>query len=386
MYFYLKDKSKEKTSIQLIYHCSSESNNFKISTGESISPEDWDFKSRMPFPKRGRDDLRAIRVVLERLISTLENRLNELKIQGISPTRENLRQAFSKKSVATKAVDIIDMFIAEKSKTTSAKWKEKYKGLKNRLKEYSPTINIDDINDSFVSKYIDWQIDTYNNTDNTLSRHVTFLKTFLLWATKKGYYHKEITYSVAKYQADDIALFESEIKKLEDYNCSGYLERTKDIALVGIYSGQRFSDYSIFERSDVVGNMLIKKAQKTGQESYIPLHPKLKKILNKYDWNLPKISNQKFNKYFKVLCEKAKINREFKKIEKRGGKKKTLYFKAWQVVSSHTCRRTYITLASQKGVPDEVIMKVTGIRDIKTLYKYKKISLKGVMDATEGLF
>ena len=49
----------------------------------------------------------------------------------------------------------------------------------------------------------------------------------------------------------------------------------RDMFLIGVYSGQRFSDYSVFEKADVRKGMIIKRAEKTETNSYIPLHPKL---------------------------------------------------------------------------------------------------------------
>ena len=42
------------------------------------------------------------------------------------------------------------------------------------------------------------------------------------------------------------------------------------------------------------------------------------------------------------------------------------------MVSSHTARRTFITLSAENNMPDHIIMKIVGISDPKTLIKYKK--------------
>jgi len=46
----------------------------------------------------------------------------------------------------------------------------------------------------------------------------------------------------------------------------------------------------------------------------------------------------------------------------------------YKCVTSHTARRTFITLASEANVPDHIIMGICGIRDSKTLKTYKKFN------------
>jgi integrase len=179
----------------------------------------------------------------------------------------------------------------------------------------------------------------------------------------------------------------SEVRNLEELELEREsLSRVRDLFLVGIYSGQRFSDYSVFEKADVIGNMIIKKAEKTEHESYIPLHPKLLVILEKYEWNLPRITEQRFNDHIKDICELAGMVGEFKETIYRGNNKETLYHKKFEMVSSHTARRTFITLAAEKGMPDHIIMKITGIRDPKTLLKYKKTSQRAVEDSMNKMW
>ena len=55
----------------------------------------------------------------------------------------------------------------------------------------------------------------------------------------------------------------------------------RDLFLIGVYSGQRFSDYSVFEKSDIQGDLIVKRAEKTENYSYIPLHDKLKRHIGK---------------------------------------------------------------------------------------------------------
>lgn len=128
----------------------------------------------------------------------------------------------------------------------------------------------------------------------------------------------------------------------------------------------------MFKKSDIVGNVIIKRAEKTDIKFYIPITEKLKKLLDKWDWRLPKVSNQKFNDAIKEVCEIAGFNEPVTKTIFYGNKKIEEIKPFYERVSSHTARRTFITIAANQGVPDHLIMKITSIKDPKTLQTYKK--------------
>lgn len=55
-----------------------------------------------------------------------------------------------------------------------------------------------------------------------------------------------------------------------------------------------------------------------GDNVEIPLHPFVDVILKKYNYNLPSISNQKFNTYIKEVSKVAKLKREVVIRQTRG--------------------------------------------------------------------
>lgn len=69
-----------------------------------------------------------------------------------------------------------------------------------------------------------------------------------------------------------------------------------------------------------------------------------------------------------------------------GKDKKEEVFPKWKLIGSHTARRTYITLMSERGMPDHQLMKIAGIRDVKTLQKYKKINDNTLIETSNKLW
>lgn len=405
MYFFLKERNSNKaTLIYLIYYLKNEGKNFKYSTGQKVHPDDWNFGDRIPKSKRGAGGVisKHILSVLSKFSDHLGDMIKECERENKPLRKEWLKNSFDQKfkhtvkkredkGVVVAVQDFIDT--KNKSKGQSKSWNQKYSNLKNKLEYFEEhkrrKIVFEDINQDWLDEYCGYLRTIKKkpfkpHNDNTLHRNINFLFTFLIWSEEK--YHKinlnKIKNEVKKYQPDDVFLTSDEVKRLEEIQLPRKaLDRARDLFLIGVYSGQRFSDYSVFEKADVMGDMIIKKAEKTESESFIPLHLKLESLLDKYDWNLPSITSQKFNPHIQEICEIAEINEQIKETIYRGAKKEIIYKPKAKMVSSHTARRTFITLSSERGMPDHIIMKITGIKDPKTLLKYKKTSQQSVIDS-----
>lgn len=172
------------------------------------------------------------------------------------------------------------------------------------------------------------------------------------------------------------------ISKLELTRFSMY-DNARDWLLIGCYTGQRVSDLFNLENAVLNNNIYTHKNIKTGKEVLIPNSLKLQEIIKKHNGNFPrKISHIKFNEYIKEVCKKAEINEivrgsklckelingkeEFRKIEGN--------YEKWELVTSHTCRRTLITkLMDEPLLKPHQIMVMTGHSDIKMLQRYNKI-------------
>ena len=106
----------------------------------------------------------------------------------------------------------------------------------------------------------------------------------------------------------------------------------------------------------------------------IPIHPEVRRIWDEYDGKLPNvISNQKFNQYIKEVCQAVGITDSVLKSITRGGKKITTAYEKWQLVSSHTARRSFATNLYRQGLPVVTIMAITGHRTEGAFLKYIKV-------------
>ena len=114
--------------------------------------------------------------------------------------------------------------------------------------------------------------------------------------------------------------------------------------------------------------------RKTNNYVTIPLHPVFREIWERWGGIPPVISNQKFNNYVKLVCKAARIRERVLKSITKGGRKTTTAYEKWQLVSSHTGRRSFATNLYKSGFPSISIMKITGHKTEAAFLKYIKVS------------
>jgi integrase len=172
----------------------------------------------------------------------------------------------------------------------------------------------------------------------------------------------------------NINLTELEIERL--YNCKleGDLEKVRDIFVFGCYVAQRHSDYSRISYKDIKDNYITILQKKTGNRIRIPLHPIAKKILDKYNGELPKINLQDLNESLKHIAKRSKITDKILIRETKGGKRVEKYYEKWELITSHTARKSGVTNALRAGVPMEDCMYLAGIKSPAVFKKYAGVT------------
>lgn len=161
-----------------------------------------------------------------------------------------------------------------------------------------------------------------------------------------------------------VFLNEKEIQQIINYTPTvDKVKKVKDLFLFQCFTGLAYVDMSKFDKSyiEIVhGHKVINSSrQKTDQEFITLLLPQAEAILKKYDYTLPKISNQKYNDYIKLLAAGAGIDKR---------------------LTSHAARHTFATYLLNKGIPIETVAKAMGHSNIRMTQHYAKLLGKKVVD------
>jgi integrase len=216
---------------------------------------------------------------------------------------------------------------------------------------------------------------------NSVGKFIKNLKVFLNKATEEGI-NENMAYKSHRFvkiqvEVDNIALTEEELKQIGNLDLSGkpYLERVRDLFLVGCWTGLRFGDLTSITPDKIQDGFISITQSKTGDRVVIPVHPVVTSILNKYGGMLPlAISNQKSNEYIKEVAKLAGLNAPVWQTEIRGGIKRNVKRERWELVKTHTARRSFATNLYKSGVPAHTVMKITGHKSESAFMKYLKLS------------
>ena len=257
--------------------------------------------------------------------------------------------------------------------TTKYKYNRCKKYTYNLLLEYfdkkQPTFN--DINYTFCEEFIEW-MSARDLCANTRGSHVKYIKAAMNEAYKNKLHTNEDFRNFRKEteQIDAIYLTNDEVTKVAELPLCGSHGLVRDIFILGCHTGMRFSDYSRLSLEHISDGVIHFITQKCKTPVDIPAHPRVIEILNKYGGTMPTISPQKFNAYIKDVCKEAGINESV--LVRKGGKH-TRHEK-WELVSSHTARRTGLTNMYKAGISTYRCMMISGHKTEQVFLTYLRIT------------
>lgn len=232
--------------------------------------------------------------------------------------------------------------------------------------------------------------DEYDDEDvmglrnSTIQKKLGFLKWFLKWATDRGYNtntdFKTFRPTLKTTQRKVIYLSKPELERLRKLEIPAglpSLEAVRDVFLFCCFSGLRHSDVYNLRKNDVKEDHIEVTTIKTGDSVSIELNNVTRDILRKYkDYPfadnrvLPVIQNQPMNRHLKDLCKLAGINEQIRITTFKGNQRKDEIKEKWELVGTHTGRRTFIVNCLSLGIPPNVVMKWTGHSDYKAMKPY----------------
>src|SRR5690606_12268943 len=95
---------------------------------------------------------------------------------------------------------------------------------------------------------------------------------------------------------------------------------------------------------------------------------------------------QHLNTEIKNLCKLAGIDTPTPVHSYRGASRETRFMPKYQTISMHTARRTFVSLALEKGLDVETIRRWTGHRDLRSFSAYVSIGEKRKKEAMAKVF
>lgn len=242
-----------------------------------------------------------------------------------------------------------------------------YKYIRNRerLAEYlisigKQDIKLKDITPSFVENFQNYCLKTLKH--NTTNKELKKLKRILEFAVKERYIDVNpfrLTLREEKIEYD--VLSKDDIDFLLKFDIrEDRLNKVRDCFVFQCYTGLAYSDMAQLTKDDITDDVIIKRRQKTDIQYVVPLLPVAKNILEKYNYQLPIISNQKYNQWLKFLGEITGIGKS---------------------LHSHLARHSFACLLLNSGVDMKTISRTLGHSSMKTTERvYAEMSNNTVVD------
>lgn len=380
----------------------------KHRTSIKIQPKYWDFKEeKIRSVAPGAIELNnSLTTSAAEIIKTVQREKDRNGLLSLNDYKKIIASCLdSDKSSydAGELHDLIEKFKTYKSFHNTEGTIQEYKTVFKALQDYqfinNVRLTLSDFNKDFFLHFEDFLSKKKNPKDDergllndTIYKYLATLKLFLSWCRDNGYTVHPDAFKIhtssfkRKSHNEIVVLTEDELDKLVSFDLSAHpkYERVRDIFAVLAFTGQRISDVMSMSKTDFFDNKWTFLSEKVKKMVVVPFNGYIAKalpIIEKYDYQMPTISTQKFNEYIKEVGELAGINTPVK-ITRFNGKNKVVIEKPkFSFMSSHMGRRTMVTILLSKGVPITLVQKITQHSDIRTLMKYESANTDSLIEA-----
>ena len=387
--FYLKDPASSGDTLIFLFFAF-EGSRLKYSTGETIKPSHWNANTmRVKKSVGGSTDINDW---LDKIHSSVKEIYRTMNTNGelISSTilRDKLDSIRHGKKERLTLFAFIETFIdsvtSSKKASTISVYRTTVKHLLAFEKYSRQKLDFESMNLDFYNDFSDYLIREKGFSTNSIGKYIKTIKVFLNEATDRGINQKldfkSKRFKVTTEDTESIYLNESEILKLNDLSLKDKikLERVRDLFIVGCYTGLRFSDFTQIKAENIKDGYFNIRTQKTDEFVSIPIHPMVKAIMMKYENEYlnslpPAISNQKMNEHLKKIGEMAELNDDVITSQTKGTLRVETKSKKYELITTHTARRSFATNLYFSGFPAILILKITGHKTEKVFLRYIKM-------------
>jgi integrase/recombinase XerD len=344
----------------------------EASSGIMVNPLLWDSKQQRNTSRTTSGE--QINQQLELQVASIRKAYLKLQLGNEDFTVEHIWDMFLGK-VEKKNENVIsyfEKFLAKQSKLIGkhiklSTWK-KFEYVCQDLRAFikasygKSDYPLNKLDQSFLDDFEYYLKTVKNQKQITINKGIQRFRKPIKEALGEGYMEKDpfVQHKPGRVRKEVIFLSTDELKLLEEHHFTQpRLQLVKDLFIFCCYTGLAYHEMANLKKEHIIkgfdGNEWIKmKREKTSKMISVPLLPKAKAILEKYDevsnHALPKFSNQKINSYLKEIGGIVGINKS---------------------ISHHMARKTFAsTVLLYNDVPMEIVSELLGHSSMKITQEY----------------
>lgn len=360
-------------------------------THKNIEDHYWDHNnqcSKKSFPSH-----LSFNTYLRTFKQKVDDIVNQCFINSQNPTTVLVKQLYTEQknrivNTCVSFFDYCEQFIEQSKKHKCHSTVKTYRTIVNKLLQYQSYSNVslhwNSFDLSFYYDFLHFYTSIQGYHTNGFGRVIKILKIILNDAFDNNIHqntaYKHKNFKVLTEEVNNIYLSQDELQRIIslDLSFNPTIQSVRDTFIIGCYTGLRFSDISKINNEHIYNDTIKIKTQKTDQWVTIPLLEPVKNIINCYRLSsngFPKVCcNDTTNKYLKQIGELAGLDDIVVKVRSKGKTRVEQRLPKYQLITTHTARRSFATNLFKKGVPSRVIMLITGHKTEKSFNSYIKIN------------
>ena len=356
--------SKHEVSVELCF-CAKRQRKY-FSTGVKVTTTQWSDASKMVIKRKDADELNEI-------IQAYRARANEIISKMVKEGCCDLNVVISQMNGEDEGTSFIEYCERRRNERKVCEHtKKRYDVFIKFLKTWGKIKSFQDCNVSKV-RAMDEYLHRQDKAQCTIYDYHKYLKLFINDAMIDGLIeqnpYKFLPFHIGKGEKQYVdCVTEEQFVAIKKLNLSTlHILHARDLFLFQCYTGLAYSDLASFDYANCeeIGGKMFYHAKRTKTDTdfvFQLLKPALE-LLQKYDFKLPKMSNQKYNDYLKVIGQMVGVDR----------------------LHTHMGRATAATLFLSKGMPINIVARVLGHTTLRQTTRYARTLNKDVQSAFDAI-
>jgi integrase len=412
-----------RDSIYAIYRVQKNGKRINLTYYPGITIEninDWRKDKQRTKDEKTNNDL----VKIEKAIIDIMDEVDPFQLTNETFAQCINQKLYGKPATHTSFFDYSEEFVKQAKANKGHEFANSFRTVLNKLREFDPTLTFERIDKKFYREFVNW-LQGKGFSANYTGSMIRDLKRILNKASEDEI-NTLNTFESFKVMAEDvfnIYLTEEEIQRIYDARITeeiiikiqkenkrkqlqkgnkiidtdkeqqamitkaninrqiDALNRARKLFVVGCWTGLRVENYLSIDpelQFDLEKGFLHAIANKNGPKLKIPMHKLVRQIIE-HDGFPQTISQQKFNKQIKIIGMIAKINENVIYSRTEGGRRVEYSQPKYELITTHTARRSFASNLLGRGIPKQFIMAVTGHTTEKSFNKYTQAIQKDLM-------